>query len=220
MKRKGLFITGTDTDVGKTYITAQIIRQLRANGLAIKVRKPIESGCGLQNKGHLHPADGFTLWQANHQLESLDTVTPYRFAPAIAANRAAALSQQNITTQQLKQACLKNTTENDYLIVEGAGGFYSPLSSNGLNSDLAIHLNLDMVLIVKDRLGCINHTLLTLNAIKQNNLMCIAVILNQCTAKSVAIYNHKIEIQQLIDIPVIGCFVDKPLQDIKELVKR
>ncbi len=216
MKRQGLFITGTDTDVGKTYITMQIIRQLQSIAAPIKVRKPIESGCLMQKNSVLHPADGFSLWQANQQHELLSTVTPYRFEPAIAPNRAAALSNKSISIKQLKQACLKDISNDDYLIVEGAGGFYSPLSSDGLNVDLALALNLNIVLVVKDQLGCINHTLLTLKAIQQAELNCIAIVLNLTTADSIATFNHAHEITQCCDIPVFSCAKDSKLTHIKE----
>jgi len=217
MKRKGLFITGTDTDVGKTYITTQIIRQLQVMSAPIKVRKPIESHCNLQNN-ELYPADGFALWQANNEREELNTVTPFRFEPAVAPNRAAALSKKTINNVDLIKACLHHVSNDDFLIVEGAGGFYSPLSSDGLNVDLAISLQLNIVLIVKDQLGCINHTLLTLNAIKDAGLNCISIILNQCTEESVLTYNHANEIKKLSSIPVVSCLIDKPLIDIKNLL--
>jgi len=214
MKRKGLFITGTDTDVGKTYITMQIIRQLQAMSAPIKVRKPIESGCVLQSNNELHPSDGFSLWQANNQNEALNTITPFRFEPAIAPNRAAALSQKIINTADLKAACLFQVDDNDFLIVEGAGGFYSPLSSDGLNVDLAIALNLNIVLVVKDQLGCINHTLLTLSAIKKAELNCIAIVLNLSSDEAEETYNHLTEIKNLSLLPVFSCHKNAQLDSI------
>ncbi len=215
MKRKGLFITGTDTDVGKTYITVQIIRQLQTIVAPIKVRKPIESGCEL-NKQTLHPADGFALWQANKQNETLEIITPYRFQPAIAPNRAAALKQKTINTADLTAACLAHVNPHDFLIVEGAGGFYSPLSSDGLNVDLAISLNLNIVLVVKDQLGCINHTLLTLKAIKQAQLNCCAIVLNQSSKTNQTKYNHLNEIKSHTSIPVFCCNEQATLEPITE----
>ncbi len=218
MKRKGLFITGTDTDVGKTYITTQIIRQLQAIAVPIKVRKPTESGCKLQKNGELHPTDGFALWQANNKKETLSTITPYRFEPAIAPNRAAMLSQKTINTSDLKATCVKNVESNDFLIVEGAGGFYSPLSSDGLNADLAIALNLNIVLIVKDRLGCINHTLLTLDAIKKSELTCVAIVLNLSTDETTVTYEHLKEIKEQCQAPVFSCFKNAQLEPITDVL--
>lgn len=218
MKRKGLFITGTDTDVGKTYITSQIIRQLKTNAVSIKVRKPIESGCSVQNNGELHPADGFELWQTNNERESLKEVTPFRFEPAIAPNRAAALNNQVITTKQLKQACLNQINSDDFLIVEGAGGFYSPLSSDGLNADLARSLNLDIVLVVKDQLGCINNTLLTLDAFHKAELKCIAIVLNFSSAENRATYDHLNELKKLTHLPVLTCNVNDKLEPINSAI--
>lgn len=218
MKRMGLFITGTDTDVGKTYITSQIIRQLKTNAVSIKVRKPIESGCTVKKNGELHPSDGFDLWQANNERESLKEVTPFRFEPAIAPNRAAALNNQVITTKQLKQACLNQINPDDFLIVEGAGGFYSPLSSNGLNADLARSLNLDIVLVVKDQLGCINHTLLTLEAFQKAELKCIAIVLNFSSAENSEAYDHLNEIKKLTQLPVLTCHLSGQLESINRVI--
>jgi len=216
MKRKGLFITGTDTDVGKTYITMQIIRQLQTMSAPIKVRKPIESGCSRQKDGELHPADGFSLWQANNKIDTLNTVTPYRFEPAIAPNRAAALSQKAINTADLKSACLHLVDDNDFLIVEGAGGFYSPLSSDGLNMDLAVTLNLNIVLVVKDQLGCINHTLLTLSAIKKAELNCVAIVLNLTSEQTHKTYDHLTEIKKISQLPILRCYKNSQLEPITD----
>lgn len=218
MKTKGLFITGTDTDVGKTYITVQIIRQLKAKAVPIKVRKPIESGCEPNKNNELHPSDGFDLWQANNQNESLEIITPFRFIPAIAPNRAATLVNKTINTNDLKTVCLHNVNANDYLIVEGAGGFYSPLSSNGLNADLAKALGLNVVLVVKDQLGCINHTLLTLEAIKHAGLTCQFIVLNFSSENNTNTYNHLKEIQLLTQIPVISCFSNDELDIIEPYI--
>lgn len=217
MKKKGLFITGTDTDVGKTYICTQIIRQLSTFVAPIKVRKPIESGCEKNQQGVLQPHDGQALWQANQKQETLEIVTPYRFAPAIAPDRAAKLNGKNITIDQLKQACLEQVNHHDFLIVEGAGGFYSPLANDGLNADLAKALDLDIALVVKDQLGCLNHTLLTLQAIESKGLHCKIIILNYCSELHHNIYDHYNEIKARTTVPVIRCFENEQLDDITQL---
>lgn len=219
MKRKGLFITGTDTDVGKTYITQQIIEQLNKNSYPTKVRKPIESGCAKDQNNLLLPADGNLLWNSNQQRESLDRVTPFRFEPAIAPNRAATLAEKIITTKQLLNACLLEVDADDFLIVEGAGGFYSPLSSDGLNADLAKHLNLNIALVVNDKLGCLNHTLLSLQAIESKKLKCILIVLNQSNQNLIEQYDHFNEIKKLTSITSVQCMINEKIPNIIDIIK-
>lgn len=220
MSKKGLFITGTDTDVGKTYIGAQIIRQLQTKVARIKTRKPIESGCELLHDGSLYPADGAALQQANLNTETLEIITPYRFEPAIAPDRAAKLAGITLNNKDLIQACTQNVNESDFLIVEGAGGFYSPLSSDGLNVDLATALELPIVLVVKDQLGCINHTLLTLAAIQQAALNCLFIVLNKSTEQLQQTYNHAEEIQLRSNLPVFTCLLNSELPEITGLIEQ
>jgi dethiobiotin synthetase len=177
MKQNGLFITGTDTDVGKTYIGSQIASLLYEMSVSVLPRKPIESGCELID-GALHPSDANHYYEAINKSIPLPEICPFRFQPAISPQRAARLAEQPITTQQVKEVCLNNSSSNDFLLVEGAGGFYSPLCEDGLNADLAKALQLPVLLIAKDQLGCINHILLTADAIHKHGLKLSAIILN------------------------------------------
>jgi len=171
----GIFITGTDTGVGKTHVGARIIRMLRERGIHVAPRKPVESGCKLVN-GELVPADGTALMDAASQ-DHLNQVTPYRFEAALAPPVAASLEGQDIRLKQLVEAC--HSSPNEFLVVEGAGGFFSPVASDGLNAELAVALDLPILLVVADRLGCINHCLLTIEAIENRGLSIAGIILNQ-----------------------------------------
>lgn len=187
---RGLFITGTDTDVGKTWLTTRIIKQLRSQHQTnITPMKPIESGWNTEDSH----TDAWRLAHAADQLEQLDFICPWRFKAALSPPRAAALEQQNLSTKQVASACFDNIktlqsdsryNNNHLTIVEGAGGFYSPLTADGLNADLAEALNFPILLVVADKLGCINHTLLTLQAIEQRGLKCLAVALNHIPKES------------------------------------
>jgi dethiobiotin synthetase len=203
---QGYFITGSDTDVGKTWIACQIIQQLHAKHTSVKVRKPVESGCR-KIDGAYFPADGNALFEANHQSEDLTLVTPYRFQAALAPDRAARLENHNLTLQQLYEACLNQITTDDTLLVEGAGGFYSPICEDGLNADLAKALGLKVIIICEDRLGAINQALLTIAAVKQEGLDIQAVVLNQNKPPSSSgdnLYNYQ-DLCQRTDIPVFTC---------------
>lgn len=201
---KGLFITGTDTDVGKTYIACALARALTANNINVVPRKPVESGC--QRQGHkLIPADALALKQAAEYTGELDLVCPYRFEPAISPDRAAMLAKTPLTIEQLKVACLNEVhPDTDFLLVEGAGGFYSPMCSDGLNADLAQALDLPVILVAEDRLGCINQILLSLEAIIARGLSAEAIILNriQIPTHYNQDMNNYSDLVKLIDLPV------------------
>lgn len=214
-KPAGYFITGSDTDVGKTWVGQHIIRQLSSQVKSLKVRKPIESGCKQSETGELFPADGDNLFRANDYRESLDIVTPYRFRAALAPDRAAALEGKIITVDHLIQAVNNNIESGDTLLVEGAGGFYSPIAKNALNADLAKALGLDVIIVIQDRLGAINQTLLTINAVQHAGLRICAVVLNQTSQHSPEGMDNLADLSGLIEYPVYTCHYEGVLPDIK-----
>lgn len=195
----GLFITGTDTDVGKTYVSGCIAHTLIENGLSVIPRKPIASGCIKQPGGSLLCDDALFLQQSCQSLQSLDEICPNQFEPPISPQTAIEQAGLFITTQDLLKACKppENPDKNTLYLIEGAGGFFSPLCSDGLNKDLAKALNLPVVLVVKNQLGCINHTLLTLDAIERAGLNTLCIVLN-FTCET----NHAEGLNNWTDIPV------------------
>lgn len=204
--KRGLFITGTDTGVGKTHITCLLAQQLLAEGFTPIPRKPVESGCSTGPDGELIAADARALMQACHYPQPQSVVCPYPLQAAISPAEAARLQGETIRLAQLQQACAltENETANEgaRLLVEGAGGFYSPLCEDGLNADLAQQLGLPVLLVAEDKLGCINHILLSLQAIESRGLEVFAVVLNQINPASSAM-NNAGELSQLISQPLI-----------------
>ena len=174
----GYFITGSDTDVGKTYIACEIVRQLVRQGVNVETRKPAESGCVVSAAGDLIAHDALALQQANDNRESIERIAAYRFRAALAPPRAARLENREIRIEQLIEACERDQPEHR-LIVEGAGGFYSPLADNGLNADLASALQLPVIIVVNNRIGAVNQGLMTLQAAESRQLRVAAIILNQ-----------------------------------------
>lgn len=172
----GVFITGTDTDVGKTVVACALTRALGRAGHAVAVRKPVESGCA-RREGQLHPADGTALARAAGNRETLDTVTPMRLAHALSPERAARLEGMELKLHDLL-AATRIGNESDFFVVEGAGGFLSPLAYDALNADLAVALGLPVLIVAADRLGCINHVLLTVEAIEHRGLRLAGIVLN------------------------------------------
>ena len=174
----GYFITGSDTDVGKTYIACQIVGQLVQQGIKVETRKPAESGCVIAANGDLVTHDALALQQANDNRESIERIVAYRYRAALAPPRAARLENEEIRIEQLVEACERDQADHR-LIVEGAGGFYSPLAENGLNADLASALQLPVVIVVNDRIGAVNQALMTIQAVESRQLRVAAVVLNQ-----------------------------------------
>ena len=209
---KGLFITGTDTDVGKTYIGAQIVALLDDKGINVVPRKPVESGCKYSGK-ELVPADASKYFEAVNQKYPLNEICPFRFEPAISPQRAARLVNQPVYLKEAVNACKKNLADEDYLIVEGAGGFYSPLCEDGLNADLAKKLNLPILLVVNDQLGCINHILLTVEAIHHQNLKLLAVILNKKDTSHDDAMNNFEDLSSHLDVPLYSISYNAILQN-------
>ncbi len=200
-QRKGIFITGTDTDVGKTYVGAQLVSLLHDNDIKAVPRKPIESGC-IRIGSELEPADARHYFEAAKQKYPLTEICPFRFEAAVSPQRAARLSNQLVFLTELVKSCTTNVADDNFLIVEGAGGFYSPLCENGKNADLAKKLNLPVLLIANDQLGCINHILLTMEAIANQGLVLIAVILNQKEIYSDKEMNNLEDLETLISVPI------------------
>lgn len=200
---KTLFISGNDTDVGKTYIGASLVNALVKRGHQCVPRKPIESGC-TETEAGLHPADASAYFDACEHSIPLKEICPLRYAPAISPERAIRLAQQTVPLQQLVKLCQPNNPQTlDYLIVEGAGGLYSPLCSDGLNADLAQALNADVILVINDRLGCINQTLLCLEALKTRHLTPVVIILNQCQPNADHDMNNYEDLKLLLSLPII-----------------
>ena len=168
----GLFITGTDTSIGKTWVGIQLIQALKQQGRCIDVRKPVESGW----QSDISQTDAWQLAQAAGN--PLEHVCHYRLAAPLAPPRAATLEQLRLTLGDLSKACYAHHEQPHLLYVEGAGGFYSPIAHDGLNADLAQKLNLPIILISENRLGCINHILLIAEAIAHRQLTLAGVILN------------------------------------------
>ncbi|MDT8451470.1 MAG: dethiobiotin synthase [Gammaproteobacteria bacterium] len=204
---RGIFVTGTDTDVGKTRIAAALARQLSAQGVTVVPRKPVESGCG-KSDGELIPTDALALQLAADYAGELSEVCAYRFEAALSPVRAARLSGKTVTIENLRRACASGD-ENNFMLVEGAGGFYSPLAGDGLNADLAESLLLPVLLVADDRLGCINQILLSAEAIANRGLQLAAIVLNATTPQAPTGMDNAQDLRELIDAPVY-CVVYDP----------
>jgi len=206
----GYFITGSDTDVGKTYVACEIVRQLCQLGIGIETRKPAESGCKLSASGDLATHDAAALQAANGNREKIERITPYRYRAALAPHRAARLEQREIYLESLVDACSRDDMEHR-LIVEGAGGFYSPLAENGLNADLASALQLPVIIVVNNRIGAVNQSLMTLQAVESRQLRVAAIVLNQAATTIDDAMDNASDVKSYCDVPLFCCAHDAPL---------
>jgi dethiobiotin synthetase len=160
---RGLFITGTGTGVGKTYVAALIARASRSAGKKVGVYKPVASGCVLHDGG-LVASDAEALWEAAGRPGTLEQVCPQTFAVPLAPHLAARAEGRRVDVSLLRTGLDYWRSISEIVIVEGAGGLMSPISDNDYNADLATEFGYPLVVVAANQLGTINATLQTLIA--------------------------------------------------------
>jgi len=158
---KGVFVTGTDTGVGKTLCATGLLAAYQQQGHSTIAMKPVASGCE-QSPNGLRNEDALLLMQAMTEHADYDEVNPYAFLPAMAPHLAAVRDDITINTDELVKQAQLLATRADRIVVEGAGGWLAPLNEQQTFADLAVQLGLPVVLVVGIRLGCLNHALLTI----------------------------------------------------------
>ena len=164
---KRWFITGTDTEIGKTYVASALIRYLAAQGFSVAGMKPVASGCHRMDEG-LRNDDALSLMAAANVDLPYDIVNPYAFEPAIAPHIAAAEAGQVIDVGNI--SAIASSIKADYLVIEGVGGWCVPLGDGQLLAELAKATAQEAILVVGVRLGCINHALLTAAQIARDGM--------------------------------------------------
>jgi dethiobiotin synthetase len=179
---KGIFVTGTDTGVGKTFISCIIAKALKKEGVNVGVMKPIETGCK-KRKDFLLPSDGISLKKSADVKDPLDLIVPYRFRAPLAPFMAAELEGKKINILKIKKSCIKISANHDFIIIEGAGGLLVPITKSYTYMDLTKDLNLPVIIVAANKLGVINHLMLTLTCLKQNGITPLCVILNNIEHK-------------------------------------
>ncbi len=168
-KNFSCFVTGTDTGVGKTLITAALLHALAKTGLRVTGMKPIAAGAELID-GELWNEDVAMLAAASNTNLPRELTTPYLLREPAAPHIAAQLEHVSLDMQHLLDCYQHIAQQSDCVIVEGVGGFCVPINDDVDTADLAVQLGLDVVIVVGLRLGCINHALLTEEAIKARGL--------------------------------------------------
>ncbi|MES2981622.1 MAG: dethiobiotin synthase [Verrucomicrobiota bacterium] len=188
------FITGTDTGVGKTYITKLLVESLRAEGKYAVGFKPISCG----------DRDDATILAAASGNLPLDEVNPLHFSSGVAPHVAALLENKTINPAEILASYQMISEKYDPVIVEGAGGWEVPITETYFVSDLAKDLNLPVILVAANRLGALNHILLTLAAIQAKGLKCAGIILNQLEDEmDTPMITNKGIIESLTKVPLL-----------------
>jgi dethiobiotin synthetase len=170
---RGLFVTGTDTGVGKTLVTCAVLRGLRARGWDAAGMKPIETGVGPEG-----PLDALALREAAGEADPLDDICPQRFAMPAAPSVAAAAEGRSVELWAVRRAFERLAARHECVIAEGAGGLLVPLTQHQCMADLARDLELPLLVVARAALGTINHTLLTLEAAVARGLSVAGVVLS------------------------------------------
>jgi dethiobiotin synthetase len=214
-----IFVTGTDTAVGKTRVAAAICRALAARGISVAAMKPIASGCVLTPEG-LRNEDAMALLGAMSVRPRYCDVNPYAFAPAIAPHIAAREAGVAIDLDVLNRAYLRLRSQSQVLIVEGAGGWLAPLDASRAFADLAVHWRTDVVLVVGLRLGCLNHALLTTEAIERRGLRLRGWVANSIDPQFERAAENIATLQSRISAPCVGILSFEPQADPEALSRR
>jgi len=200
------FLTGTDTEIGKTFITCALLQRARQLGLKAAGIKPIAAGTDVTGKNE----DVENIRAASSVVLGEEIINPYCFKAAVAPHIAAAEEGIGIDFARIKSACSSAIQQADLLIVEGVGGFRVPLGSNQDSADLAVTLDLPVILVVGMRLGCINHALLTAEAIARRQLRIAGWVANRIDPKMPRFAENLATLKGLLNAPLLGTVPHAP----------
>lgn len=203
---KGYLITGTDTGVGKTFITRALSCALKDKGQKVGVMKPVETGCKMVG-GRLTPADATLLNEAASSRIDIDVINPFRFAPPLSPHLAAREAFSWIDIEKIEKYYQMIAEGSDVVLVEGAGGLMAPISYKETIADIALALNIPVIVVAASRLGVLNHTLLTVRLAESLGLTVAGIIVNHTEAEPTDVSRAKNaeEIRKLLpEIPFLG----------------
>ena len=201
----GWFITGTGTDVGKTFVARALLADLRAAGEAAVGMKPVASGCYEAAQG-LRSADAEALLAASSVAADYADVNPYAFAPAVAPHLAAAAVGVAIDIENIAAHFARLQRLASRVVVEGAGGWLTPLDARRSMADIALRLKLPVILVVGLRLGCLNHALLTARAIRADGAPLAGWVANRLDPAMALVEENIATLKERIDAPLLAVF--------------
>lgn len=203
------FVTGTDTDVGKTLVSCALLHGFAAQGKRVTGMKPVAAGCNEDGQNE----DVLRLLAAGNVAAGYRQVNPCSFMPAVAPHIAAQLAGVRIDLGCILESYSALDGQADMVIVEGAGGFLVPLNDRQDGGDLARQLGLPVILVVGMRLGCLNHALLTAEAITARGLPLAGWVANVIDADMPLLEENITALQQRINAPWLGTVPNMPEAD-------
>ena len=207
MKYKKIFISGTNTEVGKTFVSEKIIKILESKGTLVSPFKPIETGCK-RKLSMLIPHDSMIFFKAINKRIPLEKINPYRFIQPISPAAAIKISRQKISINSYIKK-MNDLPSNNITIIEGAGGLCSPLAPDGYNIDLIKKINAPTILVAKDEIGVINNVILSINMLNKYKIKILAIVLNKKINKQPEGMNNYKEIKNLTKVPLIQILNNK-----------
>lgn len=208
----GIFVTGTDTNVGKTAVAAGLAGALKKRGYSVGVMKPVQSGAAMRN-GELYSQDAEFLVAAVDEVEA-ELACPVLLKEALAPAVAAQIEGKDIDLTLIKDAYTELERQYDIVIVEGAGGIAVPLKDRFLISDLITYLGIPAIIVARAGLGTINHTVLTVEYSKSSGISIIGIVLNNYRGGIAEETNPKI-ITELTGVPILGIIPHDPAIDVE-----
>ena len=219
MMNKKIFITGTNTEVGKTFITKNLIERIQLKGYSVSPYKPVETCC-IKKSLTLIPRDSMIYFRAVNKKIALDKINPYRFLEPISPAAAIKRSKRKVTINDYISK-LKDLPNSDITIIEGAGGLCSPLAPDGYNIDLIRKAKVSTVLVAKDEIGVINNVILSLSMLQKYKIKVLAIVLNRKVSSQPDGMNNYQEIKSLTKVPLIQILNKKEDNDreFKKLIK-
>lgn len=214
MMKKAFFITGTDTNVGKTLVAAGLLVAAKNKGLTTAALKPVAAGCEKTEQG-LRNSDALLLQSVITQALDYDQINPYALEAAIAPHIAAQQEKRSLTVDRLSGICRGVLSSANFTLVEGAGGWRVPLNARETLADLAKNLDLPVILVVGVRLGCINHALLTFEAIVRDGVAIAGWVANCVDANMPVLQENIDSLRTRLPIPCLGVvpFLDEVLPE-------
>ena len=214
--RLGLFVTGTDTGVGKTLISAALVQGFARRGYKAAGMKPVASGCRSE-QGMLVSDDVEMLRTAANVALPPAVINPYAFEPPLAPHIAAHQANGWIAINRIHEAFLFASRMADVLMVEGVGGFCVPLNEDEDTADLAVALALPVVLVVGMRLGCLNHALLSVEAIRSRGLPLAGWVANCVDRDMLEVEKNIAALHRRIPAPCLGVVPFQPSLNVQSV---
>jgi len=209
---KGIFVTGTDTGVGKTVVSAALAWTLKQSGKKVVVMKPVQTGTASAQLMDIEFVQ--RVIGTNYPIEE---VCPYRFPHPLAPSVAASLLGQKVDLDKIRSAFYKLASTHEAVIVEGAGGLLVPITEDYLMSDLAFDLNLALLIVTRPSLGTLNHTLLTVESARARGLKVLGIVINRFPSNPDVAENTNPElITKMTGEPLLGVFPSDPEISVEE----